>query len=117
VELREIVQHVDGNDAKLDNFGIWQLASPGAFINVAANGGYRCNRGKRFENLGCANVARMNDVLRPAQNFERFGAKQAVRVGDDADEDCSSQFSVLSSQALTRVWLTCFSFLRQTCRC
>jgi hypothetical protein len=37
--LREIVQHVDGNDAKLDNFGIWQLAGPGAFIDIAANGG------------------------------------------------------------------------------
>ena len=47
-----------------------------------------------------AYVSRVNDVLRALQGRERFGAKQAVSIGDDADEDgvLSSQFSVLSSQ-------------------
>jgi hypothetical protein len=43
----------------------------------------------------------VNDVLRALQSGERFGAKEAVSIGDDADQDgvLSSQFSVLSCQA------------------
>jgi hypothetical protein len=37
----------------------------------------------------------MDDVLGPTQGLECFRTKQAVRIGDDADEDESPQFSVL----------------------
>jgi hypothetical protein len=37
--LREIVEHVDGDAAKLDDFGRRQLAGPGTFVDIAANGG------------------------------------------------------------------------------
>jgi hypothetical protein len=47
----------------------------------------------------------MNNVLHALQRSHCLRAKQAVRVGDDADEDGGSQFSVLSSQ---------FSVLRLT---
>jgi hypothetical protein len=33
----------------------------------------------------------VNDVLRALQRRQRFGAKQSVSVGDDADEDGSLQ--------------------------
>jgi len=41
----------------------------------------------------------MDDVFRSAQGSDGFGPKQAVRVGDDADD----QFSVVSSQILVLV--------------
>jgi hypothetical protein len=39
----------------------------------------------------------MNDAVAAAQSFESFGPKQTVSVGDDANEEGSSQFSVLGS--------------------
>jgi hypothetical protein len=35
----------------------------------------------------------MDDAIRSAQSFDCFWAQQAVGIGDDADEDASSQFS------------------------
>jgi hypothetical protein len=35
----------------------------------------------------------MNDVLRARESSERFGAKHAVSIGDDADEDRGLGFS------------------------
>jgi hypothetical protein len=51
----------------------------------------------------------VNDLIGAAQDFERFGPKQAVRVGDDADDDAqlsafSCQLSVVSFQVLTRAF-------------
>ena len=94
VELRQIVQNVDGKAGDLDNFSLGQSARPGVVIDVAANGGYGGDGCEGGENLGCANVSCMNDVLRALQSCERFGAKQSVSIGDDADEDggLGSQF-------------------------
>jgi hypothetical protein len=36
----------------------------------------------------------VNDVLGSTKCLDRFGTKQAMRVGYDADDDGSSQFSV-----------------------
>ncbi len=38
----------------------------------------------------------MNDVIRSAQRLDCLGTKQAMGIGDDADQD--RQFSVLSSR-------------------
>jgi hypothetical protein len=38
-----------------------------------------------IENFRRAHVPGVNDVFCPAQRCERFGAKQAVGVGDNAD--------------------------------
>lgn len=100
VELRKIVQDIDGNPADLDDFGLRQLARPCSLIDIAAN---RCDRRKgceRVENFGIAYVAGMNNALTSAQCLERFRPKQAMSFGDDANEDggLSSQFWILSSQ-------------------
>jgi hypothetical protein len=92
VELRQIVQHVDGNAGKLNDCGLRQAASPVVFINVAAidvaaDGGYWGDGRECFENFRRPNVTSMNDVFRPAQRFEGFGPKQSVRIRDDADEN------------------------------
>jgi hypothetical protein len=100
IEAREIVQNVDSDARDFDDFGFGQLACPCGFVDVAANRRDLRDSGKLIENFWRTHVAGVNDVLRAAQGFERFRAKQAVRIGDDTDEDCSSRFSVLSSQLL-----------------
>ena len=99
IELREIVQHVDGNATYLDDFGHRQLAGPCGLIDIATDGGYRRDGCEFVKNLWRTNVSRVNDMLRTAQRGESFRAKQAVGIGDDADDDgvLRSQFSVLSS--------------------
>jgi hypothetical protein len=44
-----------------------------------------------FKDLGCTDIAGMNDVLGAAQPCHRFRPQQSVRVGDDADKDGSAQ--------------------------
>jgi len=100
IELREIVQHIDGNARDLDDFLRREFAGPWGLIDIAADGGYRRDGCEFVKNLRRADVSRMNDVLRTAQRGESFRAKQAMCVGDDADDGgvLRSQFSVLSSQ-------------------
>ena len=98
VELRQIVQDVNGKAADLDNFSFRQFARPGVVVDVAADHGDGGDGCEGVENFGRADVSGVNDVLRALQSREGFGAKQAVSVGDDADEDgglsSRSRFSV-----------------------
>ena len=87
------MQYVDGDAGDFDDFGLCQFAAPRRFVDIAADGGQGRDGCKFLENLWIADVASVDDVLRPVQDFERFGTKPAVSVGDDADEDGSSQFS------------------------
>src|SRR5689334_3560399 len=96
IELRKIVQHVNGNPADLDHFRLPQLASPCCLIHVAANGGHGSNRCKLIENSRIAHIAAVNDLLRSAQCFEGFRPQQTMRIRDDADEDGSSQLRLIS---------------------
>jgi len=93
IELRKIVQHVNRDPSDLDYFRLRQLARPCCLVDVSANRGHGRDECKLVENFRIADIARVNDVLRSAQCFERFRPQQAVGVGDDADEDGSSQFS------------------------
>jgi hypothetical protein len=102
------VQNIDGNAGDLDDFRFGELASPHVLVDVSADRGDGGDGGKLVENFGSADIAGMNDVLRALQGSERFGAKQAVRIGNDADDYGSSQFSVL------RLLTSRSSFL-QTC--
>lgn len=93
IQLRQIVQHVDGNARHFEDFGQRQLQCPRALVDVAADGGDWGNSRKSFDDLWRAHVAGMDDAIRSAQSFDCFWAQQAVGIGDDADEDASSQFS------------------------
>src|SRR5262249_51214125 len=55
-------------------------------IDVAAHDVQRRERAQRLEQLGTADVARMDDQIGPAQRIKRLRAQEPVRVGDDADE-------------------------------
>ncbi len=87
IEFRQIVQYVDGNAGDLDCLGFRKFARPCSLIDVAADGGHRRDRCQHFEDLGRAHIARVNDMVGAAQGLDRFGPKQSVGVGDDADED------------------------------
>jgi len=98
IQLREIVQNVDRNAGQFEHLGLWQAAGPGVLIDIAANRSHGSNRFEFFQNLRRANVAGVDDVVRPAQCVEGLRTQQTMSVGDDADREGSSQFSVLSSQ-------------------
>lgn len=94
IELRQIVQHINGNACDLDGFSFRQSARPRTLVDIAANRGHGRNMLELFKNLRRANITRMNDVAHSAQRIQCFRTKQSVGIGDDADDDGSSQFSV-----------------------
>ena len=100
VKLCQVMQHVNGNAGKFDDSSLREFPSPCTFIDVATNCCEGSNGPQLVENLRVADVAGVNDVFRSSQRLNGFGTKQAVRVGDDADEYGVSQFSVLSSQSV-----------------
>jgi hypothetical protein len=96
IELRQIVQHVDRNSTNLDRLGLGQLTGPCPRVNISADGGEGREVRQFSQNLRCANVSRVNNVCGAAQGLDPFRTKQTVGVGDDADQDGSSQFPILS---------------------
>lgn len=92
IEALEIVQHVNGNAAQLHRFCLGQRQRPRVPVHVAANRRDRCNRGQSLKDFRVSNVASVNDSSRPLQRLERFGPEPAVGIGNDADDDGSSQF-------------------------
>lgn len=67
IKLCQIVQNVDRNAGDLDDFGLGQLSSPRTVVDVAANGRDGSNLREGVEDLGCADIAGMKDVLRPSE--------------------------------------------------
>lgn len=91
------MQDINRDAGEFYNFCLRQAARPRILVNIAADGGHRGEGCELIENFRGADVAGVNDVLGSAQGFERFGTKQAVRVGNNADEDGGSQSFDLSS--------------------
>ncbi len=63
IKLREIVQQVDGNAAKLDNVSVRQLTGPYSLVDVAADSSQGCDRGELRQNLGRTDVSGVQDVV------------------------------------------------------
>jgi hypothetical protein len=101
VQRCQIMKHIDRNASQFEHLSLRQFERPCPFVDVATHGGGGGNRGKLLEDIGRADIPGMNDVLAPAQRFDCLRTQQAVRVGDDADENGSSQsrYSVLSSRS------------------
>lgn len=91
IELGQIMQNVDRNARELDRFSRGQPARPRPFVDVPADGCDRRNCREFVEDFRSAYVSSVNDVLGSTECVDRFGTKQAVRVGYDADNDGSSQ--------------------------
>ena len=96
VKLRKIVQNINGDASEFDDFRFGEFAGPRCFVDVAADCGHRRNRSELLENLRLADVSGVNDVIGSPQRGDSFGAKQTVRVGDDADYDGTLSFQLLS---------------------
>lgn len=91
----QIVQYVNRRTIKFDNFRLWKPASPGAFIDVAADRGERRECGEFFENFGIADIASMNNMVRATQCSQRFRPEQSVRVGDNSNMNGGQRFRFL----------------------
>ena len=85
IQLRQIVQHVNGKACDFKHFMFRQLSRPCTSIDVAANCRDRSDCREPLDYCGGADVAGMNDVIRPAQSFDGFRSQQPVSVGDYAD--------------------------------
>ena len=84
LEFIDIVEDVDRDAARFKDLGFRQLARPRRFVDVPAYCRDGSNRRESWEDFGRADIAGVDDVLRSAQGFDGFGAKQAVGIGDDA---------------------------------
>lgn len=100
VELTKIVENINRDAAKFDYFCLRQLSRPGSRVDIASNRRQGRNASEFVENLRRADIARVDDVLRLVQRGNRFGAKQAVSVGDDADDDGDISFQSASLSLL-----------------
>ena len=87
IQLRQIMQHVDGNPAEFNHVSLRQLARPRALIDIATHRDHGRNRSKLFEDFRRADIAGMNDVFGSVQSCNRLRPQQPVRVRDDADQD------------------------------
>jgi hypothetical protein len=66
-EVRQIVQHVDGNAGDLDDFIFRKFTSPRPFVDIAGDGSEGCKVCQLLEDFWRANVAGVDDVLRASQ--------------------------------------------------
>ena len=86
IEFVQVVKNVDGDAADFEHIRGGNFAGPGIAVHVAANRGHRSNTSQLFQNGRIANVATMNDVVRSAQSGKSLGSKQAMGIGDNADD-------------------------------
>jgi hypothetical protein len=91
------VQDVDGDPLNLKHVGCRNLLCPGFAIYVAANCGERRDLTELLQDVRITDVPGVSDVVGATQSGEGLRAKQAVGVGDDADEDGSSQVRFISA--------------------
>ena len=80
VEIGNVVQQPEQQLADFDHLGRGQARCPLLRVDIAAHRKRRRKRAQCFEHLGPADVAGMDDELRPAQRRNRFGAQQPVRI-------------------------------------
>lgn len=84
------IQPVDGVDeveetaSEFDGFGFGKLGADAVDVDIAADRGDRGDLAEGVEDVGVANVAGVEDVVDTGEGGERFGAQQAVGVGDNA---------------------------------
>src|SRR5579883_2684616 len=86
-DLARVVEQEQRQAAGLDGGDLGEALGPGAVIVVAADRDERGPDGERFEHLGAADVARVQQPVAAGEGGEGFGAEQAVRVADHAEHD------------------------------
>jgi hypothetical protein len=84
VDFLHVVKDVNADSLQLQSEVERDLRGPRALVVVSPDRVDRRYGAQLFENLGVADVARMDDVLNARECPDRFGAKQSVRIGDEA---------------------------------
>jgi len=92
IKPRQIVENINGNASDLDHFSFRQPVRPRFVVYVAANGCHWRERCELLKNFRSPDIPGMNDLFRPTQRLDRFGSKQPVSIGNDADQDGRSRF-------------------------
>lgn len=94
IELGQIVDDVNRDADQFNRVGFWQLLRPFFFVDVPTNSSNRSDRLQLLENFGRPHVSCMDDVLGVTQRLECFRSKQAMGIGDYADESGFLQLRV-----------------------
>src|SRR5215471_3184 len=80
-----IVKNVDVESAQLHYFRLCKTPGPRLRIHIAADGRYWRNLPQLRNNLRCADVPGMKNVLRSTQQLNRFRTKQPMRIGNHSN--------------------------------
>ena len=102
-----VVNHMDPQTLGRDAGGLGQGLGPGTLIDVAADRGHRGDPSQGIDEIRAADVARVQDAADAFESHERFGAKQAVGIGDDADAPPGNRLGTLldgCSSCSMRAW-------------
>jgi hypothetical protein len=81
------VKHVEEGVLDFDDLGCGQALGPGVLVDVAADCGDWSDGSQSLENIRGADVAGVDDAVRAAKSVERLGPQEAVRIGDQADDE------------------------------
>ena len=86
VEGAAVVQHVDLQAPDLDDLGRGRLVAHTAVSTLPRTATVGATARSRSSTRR-ADIAGMKNQVRPVQRIHRFGAKQAMRVGNHPDRD------------------------------
>ena len=81
----QIMQHVDPDASDLYCFALTNAPHPLACVVVAANGNNRRNRTQRFQDLGLADIAAMQNEINAFEQRQYLRTQKTMRVGNDTD--------------------------------
>ncbi len=84
VELRKIVNDIDGNPAELDQFRFRQRVGPCAPVVVAAYYRDRRNARKFINDHRVADITGVDDEITAAQEVNRLGSEKVMRIRNKA---------------------------------
>ena len=84
VDFLQVMEYVNADSLQLQSEVKRNVRRPRALVVVSPDRVDRRYGAQLFENLGAADVARMDDVLNTRERTDRFGAEQSVRIRDEA---------------------------------
>ncbi len=86
IEVLKGVEHVEQTACEFDGLGGGQGGAGAGAVDVAANRRDGSDPAEFGEDFRVANIACVEDVGDSCKGWEKLWTKQAVGVGDDADE-------------------------------
>jgi hypothetical protein len=81
------MQHEETTVADFDKLGHGQRRSPASLVDIPADDMNGRNFAEPIDHLGFADIAGVDNHVRPAKHIEGFRPQQAMRIRDDADNE------------------------------